>query len=192
MSTTPESSTAAGVASIEGVTDLSSSQYVDSPSIRTIDLDATELLSNDREILEVATEQMFTDPSILDTIASVASALLQDEGAGGSAPPAASEVAEGGLEESAVGMESVVIASPPTPAREGTGASLPQPAEAVTTAPAASVVGAVEGVVRGAVPSSPRPVAATVEEVPVLSQPAAAPQEHDTTEGATRATSLKI
>jgi hypothetical protein len=48
MSTTPESSTAAGVASIEGVTDLSSSQYVDSPSIRTIDLDATELPSNDR------------------------------------------------------------------------------------------------------------------------------------------------
>jgi hypothetical protein len=135
---------------------------------------------------------MFTDPSILDTIASVASALLQDEGAGGSAPPAASEVAEGGLGESAVGMDSVVIASPPTPAREGTGASLPQPAEAVTTAPAASVVGTVEGVVRGAVPSSPHPVAATVEEVPVLSQPAAAPQEHDTTEGVTRATSLKI
>jgi hypothetical protein len=125
MSTTLESSTAAGVASIEGATDLSSSQYVDSPSIRTIDLDATELPSNDREILEVATEKMFTDPSILDTIASVVSALRQDEGAGGSAPPAASEVAEGGLGESAVGMESVVIASPPTPAREGTSASLP-------------------------------------------------------------------
>jgi hypothetical protein len=62
-------------------------RYVDFPGIRTIDLDAPELLSNDRGMLEVATEQMFTDPSILDTIASVASVLHQDEGVGGPAPP---------------------------------------------------------------------------------------------------------
>jgi hypothetical protein len=36
---------------------------------------------------EVATEMMFADPSVLDTIASVASALRQDEGAGGLVPP---------------------------------------------------------------------------------------------------------
>jgi hypothetical protein len=38
-------------------------------------------------MLEVATELMFADPSALDTIASVASALHQDDGAGNSAPP---------------------------------------------------------------------------------------------------------
>jgi hypothetical protein len=31
------------------------------PGIGTIDLDAAELLSNDREILEVAMERMFAD-----------------------------------------------------------------------------------------------------------------------------------
>jgi phosphoenolpyruvate-protein kinase (PTS system EI component) len=60
---------------------------VDFPGIGTIDLDTTKLLSNDREMLEVVTEQMFADPSILDTIASVTSTLCQDEGAGDSAPP---------------------------------------------------------------------------------------------------------
>jgi hypothetical protein len=42
---------------------------MDFPSIRTIDLDAAELPSNDREMLEVATELMFTDSSVLDIIA---------------------------------------------------------------------------------------------------------------------------
>jgi hypothetical protein len=48
-------------------------------------------------------------------------------------------------------------------------ASLPQPTEAVTTTPAASVVDAVEGVVGGAGPSSPGLVAAAAEDVPVPS-----------------------
>jgi hypothetical protein len=42
---------AAGVASVEGAANLLSCRYVDFPSIGTIDLDAAELLSNDREIL---------------------------------------------------------------------------------------------------------------------------------------------
>jgi hypothetical protein len=42
-------------------------------------------------------------------------------------------------------------------------------------APTPSVVGAVEGVVGETGPSSPQPVAAASEEVPVPSQPAAAP-----------------
>jgi hypothetical protein len=48
---------------------------VDFPGIGTINLDAPELRSNSREMLEVATERMFVQPSILDTIAPVASAL---------------------------------------------------------------------------------------------------------------------
>jgi hypothetical protein len=49
-------------------------------------------------MLEVATERMFADTLILDTITAVVSVLRQDEGAGGSALPAASEAAEGILE----------------------------------------------------------------------------------------------
>jgi hypothetical protein len=94
-----EPSMAAGAATVEGAADLSSCQYVDFPGIGNIDLDAAELPSNDREILEVVTEQMFADPSILDAIASVASGLRQDEGAGGSAPPAAPKAAKGVLGE---------------------------------------------------------------------------------------------
>jgi hypothetical protein len=88
-----EPSPAAGATSVEGAVDFASCQYVDFPGIGAIDLDAPELPSNDREMLEVATEQMFSDPSIMDTIASVASTPRQDEGASGSAPPAASEAA---------------------------------------------------------------------------------------------------
>jgi hypothetical protein len=104
-------------------------------------------------------------PSILDTIASVVSVLRQYEGAGGSALPAASEVAEGVLEESTAGTESVMVVSPLSPAGEGTGVSLPQPAKVVAVAPAASVADVAEGVVGEEGPPSPRPVAAATEEI---------------------------
>jgi hypothetical protein len=172
-----------------GAVESASCRYVDFPGIRIIDLDTPELSSNDREMLEVATEQMFADPLILDTITSVVSALHQDEGAGSLAPPATSEAAEGVLEESEAGTESVVIVPPPTSTGEGMGASLPQLAEAVTAAPTAPVVGTAEVVVKGVGPSSPRPVAAAAEEVLVLSQPATASQEGDAPEGTTRAAS---
>jgi hypothetical protein len=64
----PEPSPVAGVASIEDAMDLASYRYVDFPSIRTITLDAPELPRNDREMLEVATERMFAEPSILEPI----------------------------------------------------------------------------------------------------------------------------
>jgi hypothetical protein len=111
--------------SVEDAMDLVACRYVDFPGIGTIDLDTPELPSNDREMLEVATDRIFAEPSILDTIASVASALRQYEGAGGSALPAASEAAEGVLEESTAGIESTVVVSLPSPDREGMGASLP-------------------------------------------------------------------
>jgi hypothetical protein len=103
----------------------------------------------------VATQRMFADPSILDTITSVMSALRQYEGAGGSVPPTASEVAVEVLEESAAGTESAVVVSPPSSAREGTGASLPQLVETIAAAPAASVTDVAEGVVGGVGPSPP-------------------------------------
>jgi hypothetical protein len=150
-------------------------RYVDFPGIGIIDLGAPELLSNDREMLEVATERMFAEPSILETIASVVSALCQYEGAGGSAPPAASEATEAVPKKYATNVESaaVVPASPPT--KEGQKASLPQPAEAAASAAAATAADAAVGVVGEAGPSSPRPI---VDEVLMLGEPAVAPHEH--------------
>jgi hypothetical protein len=89
--------------------DLAMRRYVDFPGIGTVDLDALELPSNDREMLEVATERMFAEPSILKTIASVTLALRQYEGAGSSAPPAAPEVAEATPEEPVVGAELAAV-----------------------------------------------------------------------------------
>jgi hypothetical protein len=118
MSTAPEPSPAAGAASVEDVMDLVACRYVDFPSIGTIDLDAPELPSNYREMLEVATERMFTEPSILETIASITSVLRQYEGASGSAPHAAPKAAEGVLEEPAAGAESAAVMSALSPTRE--------------------------------------------------------------------------
>jgi hypothetical protein len=124
-STAPEPSPAAGAVSVEDVINLVACQYVDFPGIGTIDLDALELPGNDQEMLEVATERMFVEPSILETIASVTSALRQYDGASGSATSATPEAAERVLEESAAGAESAAVVSAPSPTREDHGASLP-------------------------------------------------------------------
>jgi hypothetical protein len=174
MSTALEPSPAVGAVSVEDVMDLAACRYVDFPSIGTVDLDAPELSSNDREMLEVATERMFAEPSILETIVS---ALRQYEGASGSAPPTAMEVVEGVLEESTTGAESAVVVSAPSPTREDQGTSLPQPAEVVASAPATAVADMAKGVVEEAGPSSPRPVAVAAKEVLVPGEPTAAPQE---------------
>jgi hypothetical protein len=162
---------------------------VDFPGIGIIDLDATELLSNDREILEAATERMFADSSVLDANTSVLPMLRQDEGDGGLVPPVAPKEAEGVLGEPTAGTESVVIEPPPMPAGESTDAPLLEPVEAVVDAPTPSVVSAAEGAIAGAGPSSSQLVAAAVEEVPVLSQAAVVPQERDAPEATTRAAS---
>jgi hypothetical protein len=129
---------------------------------------------------------MFVEPLILDTITAVASALRQYEGAGGSAPPTTPEAVEGVIEESAAGAESAVDVLAPSPTREGQGASPSQPAEAVASAPIATVADEVKGVVGEAGPSSPRSVTAATEEVLVLGESVAAPQEHVAPEGTTR------
>jgi hypothetical protein len=121
---------------------------------------------------------MFAEPSILETIASVASALRQYESASGSATLAAPKAVEKVLEESAAGAESVAVVSTPSPTKENQGASLPQPVEVVASIPAVAVAGVTEGVVGEEGPSPPRAVAAT-----------GAPQERVAPEGTTRATS---
>jgi hypothetical protein len=65
---------------------------IDFPGVGVIDLEAPRL---PEKVLDVATEPMFAEPSIMETIASVSKALHEYERAGGFAPPAALEAAEG-------------------------------------------------------------------------------------------------
>jgi hypothetical protein len=192
MSTAPKPSPTAGTVSVEEVIDLMMRSCVDFPGIGTVDLDALELPSNDREMLEVATEWMFAESSILETIASVMLALRQYEGAGGSAPPAAPEAAEAVPKESATGVESAAVVPAPSLTREGQEASLSQSSEAIAPTAAGTVADVVEGVVREAGPLLPRLVVAAADEVLVSGEPAAALQEHVAPEGTTRVASPEI
>jgi hypothetical protein len=177
---------------VEEVMELVTRQYLDFPGIGVVDLDAPELPSNDREMLEMAMEQIFAEPTILETIVSVTLALRQYERAGSSAPPAASEATEAAPEESVAGAESTVVVPVPPPTWEGQEASLPQPAEAAESVVAAMAADAVEGVVGEAEPSSPRPAATTVEDAPAPDELPATPQEHVAPEDTTRAASLEV
>jgi hypothetical protein len=190
-SVAPEPSAAGTATSIEGAEDMSMSRYLTIPGIGTIDLDATELPSNDREILEAVTERVFTNPSLLDTIMLGPPAPRQDGDAGGPASSAAPEAAEGVLEESAAGAESAAIVPPLLSTGENADAPLHQTAEAVVAAPPPLIAGAAEEVVGAAEPWSPQPAVAA-EEVTAQSQPTTVPQEHDAPEGATRAASPEI
>jgi hypothetical protein len=92
-SSAPEPSPAAGAASVEDVMDLTACRFVHFPGIGTNDFNAPELPDNDRKLLEAATERMFAELMILETIASVASTLRQYEGAGNSTLPTTPEAA---------------------------------------------------------------------------------------------------
>jgi hypothetical protein len=107
---------------VEEVMELATSRYIDFPGVGIVDLDAPELLS---KVLEVATERMFAETTILETIASISRALHQYECAGGFTPSATPEVAEAVPEESTAGTESVTSVSAPLPTSEGQEASPP-------------------------------------------------------------------
>jgi hypothetical protein len=91
----PETSAAGTAPSTRGAEDMSMSRYLTIPSIGVIDLDETELPSNDWEILEVVMNRVFTDPSLLDSIVLGPPAPRQDRDAGGSVSSAAPEATEG-------------------------------------------------------------------------------------------------
>jgi hypothetical protein len=144
-------------------------------------------------MLEVATERMFTDPSILETIALVSRALHQYECAGGfTPPPPVSEAAKAVPKEFTTDTESVAVVSALPPTSEKQEAPLPQPAEAAEPTTAAAAAGATESVIGEAGSSSPRSVAAGTGEVIVPDEPAAALQEHVTPEDTARAASPEI
>jgi hypothetical protein len=184
-----ETSSAAVTVTVEEVMELVTGRYIDFPGVGIVDLNAPELSGNDWEMLEVATERMFIDPSILEMIASVSRALHQYKHASGFAPSATSEAAEAVPEEPAAGAEFFAVVSVPPLTSEGQEASLPQPAEAAEPTAAAVAVGATEDVVGEAGSSSPHPVVAGADEAIRPDEPAAALQERIALEDMARATS---
>jgi predicted component of type VI protein secretion system len=128
-------------------------------------------------MLEVATERMFAEPSILETIVSVTLVLRLYESAGGSAPSATPEAAEAVPGESSAGAESAAVVPALSPSREGQETSLPQPAETAAPTAVVTTFDAAVGVVEEVGPSSPRSVAAGADEVPVTGELAADLQE---------------
>jgi hypothetical protein len=179
-----------GAVIVEEVMELATSRYIDFPGVGVIDLEAPQF---PEKMLDVATERMFAEPSIMEMIVSVSQVLQQYERAGGFAHSAEPEAVETIPEEPAAAMEPVADASvPPPPTSEGQEASLPQPAEVGETTTTAATTGATEGVVREAGSSPPCSVAAGADEVRVLDEPAATVQERVAPEDTTRAASPEI
>jgi hypothetical protein len=166
--------------------ELATCRYIDFPSIGVIDLEAPQL---PEKVLEVATERMFAEPSIMETIASVSKALHEYKRAGGFAPHAAPGASEAVPEVPATGMEPTADASAPPPTSESQEVPLPQPAEATETAAAVAATNAAEVVVQEAGSSPSLPIAAEVDEIRMPDEPAAAVQERVAPEGTTRAAS---
>jgi hypothetical protein len=180
---------AAGAITVEEVMELATSRYIDFLGVGIVDLDTPELPS---KVLEVATEWIFTEPTILEMIVSVSQALHQYERAGDFAPSAAPEAADAVPEEPTAGTESIAAMPAPQPTSEGQEASLPQPAEAVEPTVAAATAGVTEDVVGEAGLSSPRPIVAGADEAVEPEGPAVALQECVAPEEAARATSPEI
>jgi hypothetical protein len=145
-------------------------------------------------VLEVVTEWMFTEPSIMEMIVSVSKALQEYECVGGFAPTIAAEAAYAALEVPAANMEPTADAPAPPPTSESREASLPQSAEAAEAPTSVAETGAAEDVVREAGSSPPRPVAAGTEVVETRApdEPTAVVQEPVAPKTMTRATSSEI
>jgi hypothetical protein len=122
-----ESSSARDAITIEEVMELATCRYIDFPGVGVIDLEAPQL---PKKVLEVATERMFAELLIIDTIASISKALQEYECASGFTPIVAVEATNAALEAPAANMEPTADAPAPLPVSESWEASLPQSAEA--------------------------------------------------------------
>jgi hypothetical protein len=164
-------------------------RYIDFPGVGVIDLEAPQL---PEKVLEVATERLFTEPMIMETIASVLEALQEYERAGGFTPAIAAEAADAALEAPVV--ESTVDVSAPPPATESREASLPQAVGAAKASASVAEVGAAEAVVGEVGSPPPRPVAADAGDVEtcVPDEPTTTIQEPAAPETMTRASSPEI
>jgi hypothetical protein len=113
-----ETSSARVALTAEEVMELAMCRYIDFPSVGVIDLEAPQLLE---KVYEVASEWMFNEPMIMETIASVSKALQEDERDGGFAPAVATEVAGAVLEAPATyGELTADISARQQPSKVGT------------------------------------------------------------------------
>jgi hypothetical protein len=110
-----ETSSARDALTTEEVMELATCRYIDFPDVGVIDVEAPQL---PEKVLEVATEQMFNEPAIMETIASVSKALQQYERARGFAPAVAAEETDAALEAPAARVGPTADASAPPSANE--------------------------------------------------------------------------
>jgi hypothetical protein len=169
-----ESSSARDAITVEELMELATCWYIDFLDVEVIDLEAPQL---PEKVLEVATERMFSEPSIMDTITSVLKALQEYERVGGFAPAVAVGATDAALEAPATNMEPTADASVLPPAGESREASLPHSAEAAEAPATIAETGTAVAIVGEAGSSPPRLVAAGSDEVRALDKPAAAVEE---------------
>jgi hypothetical protein len=105
-----ESSSARVSLTAEEVMELATCRYIDFPGVGVIDLEAPQL---PEKVCEVATERMFNEPMIIETIASVSKALQEYERAGSFAPAVATDTEDVALAAPAVHVEPSTDASAP-------------------------------------------------------------------------------
>jgi hypothetical protein len=184
-----ETSSARDALTAKEVGELVTCRYIDFPDIWVIDLEAPQL---PEKMLEVAMKQMFNEPTIMETIASVSNALQEYERVGGFAPAVVADAADAALEAPTV--EPTVDASAPLPAVESQETSLPQAAEAAEAPASVAEAGTVEAVVGVVGSPPPCPVAVGVGDVKtcVPDEPSTTAQEPVAPETMTGATSPEI
>jgi hypothetical protein len=171
--------------------ELATCWYINFPSVGVIDLEAPQL---PEKVHEVASERMFNELTIMETIAWVSKVLQEYERAGGFAPAVAADVADAVLVTPAAHVEPTADVPTPPPVNEGRVASPPQSAEAAKAPASVAEAGAAEAVVGEEGSSSPRPVAAEAEgvETRVPNELTTVVQESTAPETMTGATSLEI
>jgi hypothetical protein len=183
-----ETSSAWGAVTVEEVMEVATSWYIDFPGVGVIDLEAPQL---PEIVLEVATERMFDEPSIMETIASVSKALHKYERAGGFATAVAVEATGAALEAPAAGMKPTTDAPAPPPASGSRDASLPSRRKLLKLRPP-SQRPAWQRLLGEVGSSPPRPVAAGADEGHAIDEPATTVQGRAAPEGTIRAASPEI
>jgi hypothetical protein len=145
-------------------------------------------------VFEVASERMFNEPTIMETIVSVSKVLQEYERAGGFAPAVAAEAANAALEAPAAHVEPTADAFAPPSAIESWEASLPQSAEAAEAPASVAEAGTADAVVgEEGLPPHRSVVADTGDaETHVPDKPTAAILEPAAPETMTRAASPEI
>jgi hypothetical protein len=186
-----ETSSAQGALTAEEAMELATGRYINFLGIGVIDLEAPQL---PEKVYEVASERMFNEPTIMETIASVSKALQEYERASGFTLAVAADAADVALMAPAAHVEPTADAPAPLPVNEGREASPPQSAEAAEAPASIAEAGVTKAVVGEEGSTPPRPVAANAEgvEISVPNEPATVVQESAAPKMMTRAGSSEI